>query len=127
MENKLSLKLFNETYGICRLGSSEEFPIWAKGEEFISVTKTKDELSIVCLEEGIPSDVKCERDWRILKVLGPLDLSLIGVLAEISTLLADVKVSIFAISTFDTDYILIKNKDVNRAAEVLSSNGYNVI
>lgn len=68
--------------------------------------------------------MKCEKDWRVLKVEGPLDFSLIGILANISKVLADVKVSIFAISTYDTDYILLKNKDLGVAIEALEKNDY---
>ncbi|MFY9177249.1 MAG: ACT domain-containing protein [Caldicoprobacterales bacterium] len=76
---------------------------------------------------SIPSHIKCEKDWRILKIEGPLDFSLIGILASISTVLAQKGISIFAISTYDTDYILVKNKDISSAIVALTDEGYEII
>lgn len=123
----LNMKLLEEKYGVCRLDKYEEVPEWVNKDDFFSITKTYDELSIVCLEDNIPNNIKCERDWRILKVEGPLDFSLVGILAYISSVLAQNSISIFAISTYDTDYILVKNKDVDRAIEVLREDGYCVV
>jgi uncharacterized protein len=123
---KLTMKLLEEKYGVCRLEKDEPIPAWCQKGEFYSITKTSEELSIVCSQRYIPEDIKCERDWRILKVEGPLDFSLIGILASISTLLAKSNISIFALSTYDTDYILIKGKDINNAITALRSEGYEV-
>ena len=76
---------------------------------------------------SITSHIKCEKDWRILKIEGPLDFSLIGRLASISTVLAQKGISIFAISTYDTDYILVKNKDISSAIVALTDEGYEII
>lgn len=86
-----------------------------------------DELSIVSELDGIPSDIKCEKDWRTLKVEGPLDFSLVGILAAISTILADDGISIFAISTYDTDYILVRHKDIDKAISALTKERYEII
>jgi len=126
-EKILTMKLLKETFGVCRLNKDELIPEWAKSSVFYSVTKTADELSIVCPQNNIPRDVKCENDWRILKVEGPLDFSLIGIIASISTILAHEKISIFAISTFDTDYILVKNNDIDKAVDSLTKESYEVI
>ncbi|WP_254171561.1 ACT domain-containing protein [Clostridioides difficile] len=101
-------------------------PIIGGTMKFYSITRTDDELSVVCLNNNIPSDVKSEKEWRILKILGPLDFSLVGILSKLSSLLADNKISIFAISTYDTDYILVKEKDIENACKILSCNGYEV-
>lgn len=128
MEQKiLTMKLLKEKYGVCRLDKTELIPKWAQNSDFFSITRTADELSIVCAEENIHKDIKCEKDWRILKVEGPLDFSLIGILSSISTVLAQKGISIFAISTYDTDYILVKNKDVDNAIEALIKENYEVI
>lgn len=127
MEKKLIMKVLEGIYGVCRLDSNQPIPNWATNSSFYSITRTFDELSIVCFQESIPDDVKFERDWRILKVEGPLDFSLIGILSSISTVLAENKISIFAISTFDTDYILIKSKDFESAINALKDNGYEII
>lgn len=126
-EKILTMKLLEGQYGVCRLDKNALFPEWANNGDFFSVTRTMDELSVVCPQENIPEGVKCERDWRILKIEGPLDFSLVGILAPISTILAKAGVSIFAVSTYDTDYILIKNKDIDKAMWVLCDERYEVI
>ncbi|MBY2478332.1 ACT domain-containing protein [Clostridioides difficile] len=122
----MKLKLFAEEYAVCRLNNDSKIPTWIDTKNFYSITKTEDELSIVCSNNNIPSDVKSEKEWRILKILGPLDFSLIGILSKLSGLLAENKISIFAISTYDTDYILIKEKDIKNACKILNCNGYEV-
>lgn len=128
MSNKiLTMKLLKEKYGVCKLDKMDEIPNWAKESYFFSITKTLDELSIVCSQDNIPNDIKCEKDWRILKIEGPLDFSLIGILASISTILTQKRISIFAVSTYDTDYILIKDIDIDNAIEALVNENYEVI
>lgn len=126
-EKILTIRLLEEKYGVCRLNNNESIPEWIKNSDFFSITKTCDELSIVCLEKDIPDEVKCEKEWRILKVEGQLDFSLVGILSSISTILAKSGISIFAISTYDTDYILVKEKDVDNAMKALIKNKYEVI
>lgn len=123
---KLNLRLLEKKYGVCRLSKDEAIPKWGYKGEFFSITKTDDEVSIVTEEENIPEDIKCERQWRILKIEGPLDFSLVGILSKISTLLAENSISIFAISTYDTDYILVKEQCIEKAIEVLNNNNYYV-
>ena len=126
-EKILTMKLLNGKYGVCRLDKNELIPGWAQNSDFFSITKTSDELSIVCSQDDIPDDIKCEKDWRMLKILGPLDFSLIGILSSISTILAQKGISIFAISTYDTDYILVKNKDIDNAIAALIAERYEII
>ena len=126
-EKKLTLRLLDGNYGVCRLTLGGEFPQWALTGNFYSITKTSEELSVVCAQQDIPEDILCERDWRILKVEGPLDFSLVGILSSVSRVLADNHISIFAISTYDTDYILVKDKDAKEAVHALRGNNYNVI
>ncbi|WP_371363472.1 hypothetical protein SRRS_43640 [Sporomusa rhizae] len=123
---KLKFKLLNDTLGVCKLDSSEDVPRWAYQGEFFSITKTSDELSIVCSESGIPKDAVCERSWRALKIVGILDFSLIGILSIVSFVLAKAGVSIFAISTYNTDYILVKEKDLANALQTLRSEGFEI-
>jgi hypothetical protein len=123
----LTMKLLKEKYGVCRLDKKDLIPAWAQEGEFFSITKTLDELSIVCIEDNIPRDIKCEKDWRILKIEGPLDFALIGILASISTILAQKGISIFAISTYDTDYILVKDSEIDNAIEALVNENYEII
>ena len=123
----LTMKLLNESFAVCRLESREPVPAWASSGSFFSITRTAEELSVVCTQENVPSGIKCEKNWRILKVEGPLDFSLIGILSSISSVLASSGISIFAISTYDTDYILVKDENINKATDVLSAKGYNIV
>jgi len=120
----LTLSLLPGTYMICRLDPEAIIPDWAKAGGFISITRTSDELSIVCAEANVPEGVKADRGWRCFKVEGPLDLSLTGVLASLANPLAEARINIFALSTFDTDYLLVKEDNVSRAAEVLIRSGH---
>ena len=92
----MNLTVLPETLAICRLSADEAVPEWAMIGEFVSITHTADELSIVCAEENVPSDVKADRGWRALKVEGPLDLALTGVLASLANPLAEAQINIFA-------------------------------
>ena len=98
-------------------------PEWAHSG-FFSMTRTPDELSIVCNEEIVPDGVACEKGWHCLQVKGPLDFALTGILASLAAPLAEAGISIFAISTYDTDYFLVKELD--RAIAVLFKAGHNV-
>lgn len=126
-EKALTMKLMKGLYGVCRLKRDAVIPGWASQGSFYSITKTSDELSVVCSQDNIPKGVMCEKDWRILRVEGPLDFSLIGILSSISTILAKKGISIFAVSTYDTDYILVKDKDTGSAIEALSAEKYEII
>ena len=119
----LTLSVLPEPLAICRLEREAGVPDWATGG-FVSITRTRDELSIVCDERAVPSGVKADRGWRALKIEGPLDLALTGVLASIAVPLAEVKINLFAISTFDTDYVLVKADRVTEAIGVLRRAGH---
>ncbi len=123
---KPTLTVSNADLSVHRFNSTAAIPQIVFSSSFYSITRTADELSIVC-ETGInlESD-SCESAWSMLKVLGPLDFSLTGILADISDCLAQAKVSIFAISTFDTDYILVKHSNLAKAVESLQNNGYKI-
>ncbi len=123
----LDLVLLPGLYAVCRLDPEAEFPAWAAGGGFVSLTKTPRETSIVCLQERIPADVRSERDFRVLEVRGPLDFSLTGVLASLVGPLADDGISVFAVSTFDTDYLLVREDVLARAVEILVRRGHKVI
>jgi len=109
-----------------RLAADSPLPLWAIEGEFFSVTRTSHELSIVCLAGRIPDGVAAETGWRALKVKGPFALSEVGVLAALSTTLAAAKVSLFAISTFDTDYLLVSEKQLDAAIAALRSAGHRI-
>jgi hypothetical protein len=94
--------------------------------DFFSVTRTKEELSLVCPQEMVPEGTHCEKDFRSIKVEGPLDFSLTGILSSLTIPLAQAGISVLAISTFDTDYLLLKEQYLQRASEVLSKAGHQV-
>jgi hypothetical protein len=122
----LTLSLLPDTLAICRLTPVAPIPDWALTGGFLSVTRTADELSVVCPQSNVPPGIQCDRDWRCLKVEGPLDLSLIGILASLTAPLARAEIGIFALSTYDTDYVLVKEKRLEEAVLVLSREGYHV-
>ena len=94
--------------------------------EFVSVTRTSDELSVVCPAAAVPSGTKCDNGWRAFQVAGPLDFSLTGILLSVAEPLAAAGVSIFAVSTYDTDYVLVKADLLEKAMQSLSAAGHTV-
>jgi uncharacterized protein len=123
----LVLSLLPERLAICRLPPAAPLPDWALGGAFISITKTDEETSVVCAEVSVPDTVPCQRGRRALKVQGPLDFSLTGILAGLAGALAQAGISIFAISTYDTDYLLVAEADLASAVAALRLEGYTVI
>jgi hypothetical protein len=111
---------------IAKLASMEAVPAWAMAGEFFSVTRTSDELSIVCDAKRVPNHVKSEGPWIALRVKGSLDFALTGILSSLTVPLAKEKISIFAISTFDTDYLLVKQESFEKAVLVLNASGFNI-
>jgi len=115
-----TIKILPFTLAVCRLEKNSAIPEWIlKSNGFFSITRTDEELSIVCLEADVPSTITHEKSWRICKVVGPLDFSLTGVLSSIVQPLAGNSISIFSISTYDTDYILVKEDNFDRAISIL--------
>jgi uncharacterized protein len=123
---RLALSVHPGPYCICRFGPDEPTPAWTALASVCSITRTGEELSVACSEAAVPPDVQADRGWRLLGVRGPLDLGMVGVLAGLATTLATAGVSIFAISTFDTDYLLVREDDLHRALDALREAGYAV-
>lgn len=122
----LSLVELAGSFAICKLDKDAAIPAWATAGDFFSSTRTTDELSIVCSQSVAPEEVHCERDWRCLRVAGTMAFSVVGVLASLVTPLAEAGISVFAISTFDTDYLLVKEKDFEKALAALRQHGRKV-
>jgi hypothetical protein len=120
----LGLFLLDCRLAVCRLGPRDKIPSWAGGGAFSSVTRTGTELSVVCREDAVPDGIPREGGWRIFQVEGPLDFALTGVLASIAGPLAEAGVSLFAISTFDTDYVMVRERDVEAAVFALRAAGH---
>jgi hypothetical protein len=121
----LTLTILPGLYTISRLQPDAEVPAWCIGE-FVSVSRTTDELSIVCPESNVPKGITCEPEWRILKCEGPLDYGLPGIMASLAEPLADAGVPIFPIATYDTDYILVKETHLETAINALNRYGHAV-
>lgn len=118
----MELKIINRKFSICKVKDLSQIDY---SDEFCFISKTDEELSLVCSIELVPQNsIECDNGWKAFRIQGVLDFSLIGILSKISTLLADNKIGIFAVSTFNTDYILTKEENFEKAINVLECNGY---
>jgi uncharacterized protein len=126
MEHQLTIVVYAEVYAICQLEPQAEVPAWAAGQEFVSITRTEAELSIVCRQELVPGDVRAEKNRRLMRIEGKLGFELTGVLASVTAPLSVAKLSIFTISTYDTDYLFIADEDLQKATEMLEAAGHTV-
>jgi uncharacterized protein len=122
--NLLFLIVMSQRLAICRLGPADDLPAAVHGASFYSVTRTEEETSLVIPEELVPPGCRCDCGWRAFKVAGPLDLALTGILNSISAPLARAGIALFALSTYDTDYVLVREKDMETASQVLSKAGH---
>ena len=123
----MNLIVLRDKYSVYKFRNESALPDWIYSSDFYSITKTIDELSVVALQvDKVPEDPLCNRDWRILKIEGPLDLSLTGIIADIANTLKNKNIPIFAISSYDTDYIMVKQKDLNIAIKALRENGHHI-
>lgn len=120
------VRFLPERLAIVRLDPAAERPAWAWAGPFASVTRTAEELSIVCAETAVPETARAERGWRALMVEGPLDFEETGVLAALTAPLAETGVPVFTLSTFDTDYLLVRERDLVAATEALRGAGHAV-
>jgi len=122
----LALTLLPERFAISRLAADAPIPQWATQGPFFSVTRTGDELSVVTELSRVPPGVESQSGWRVLKVHGPFVLSEIGVLSALATPLAEAKISLFAVSTFDTDYLLVASDTLSAAIATLERAGHTI-
>ena len=121
----MELKKLDYNLTVCKVASELDIDL---SKEFYFIGKTDEEISLVCITEDTPINTT-ERDdgWKGFRIEGVLDFSLIGILSKLSTILADNKIGIFAVSTFNTDYILVKEENFDRALKVLASAGYDIV
>jgi hypothetical protein len=123
---RFELTLQPGSFAILRLAADAPIPSWAAQSSFFSVTRTADELSVVCEQSCVPASVRSHSGWRILKVHGPFVLSEVGVLAALASPLAEAKLSLFAISTFDTDYLIVASETLAAAIAALKRAGHTI-
>ena len=126
MARRHSLTLLPQPIAICRLEATAPVPVWATASPWWSITRTPDELSVVCAEALVPAGVSASRGWRALRFAGPLPLDQTGILASVTGPLAAARISVFALATFDTDYVLIPDLQRAAAIEALEHAGHRV-
>ncbi len=122
-DRRLDLDLLPSPFAVCRLPAGSSAPEWTAGALY-SITYTADELSVVCPESAVPEAARSELGWRCLKVRGPLAFELTGVLASLASPLAKARVPLFALSTFDTDYLLVPGEALATALDALGAAGH---
>jgi uncharacterized protein len=120
----LPLVLLPERLAVCRLAADAPLPGWVAGPGFVSITRTDEELSLVLAADRVPGDIMAVQGWRALKVQGPLDFTLTGILAALTAPLADAGISLFAIATYDTDYVLVKEETLAASITALRAAGH---
>lgn len=120
----MRLALLPGRYAVCRLDPSDAIPNWADGGGFVSISRTPEELSIVCDESRVPDGVRAERGHRCLGVQGPLPFELTGVAASLTAPLAAAGISLLLIATYDTDYVLVREELLDRAVDALRAAGH---
>lgn len=124
---KQTLSVLDSTFTIHSLSEEQAIPAAVLSSDFYFIGKTHDELSLVVKEDIVIDAIESDYDWRVLEVLGPLNLSMVGIMAQISAVLAAAKISIFVVSTFETDYFLVKSETLSKAVTALKKARYDVI
>ena len=124
MNKQLKFRLISGSFAICKVPAADPIPSWATDGIFTSVTRTGEELSIVCPLEGLPVQLKPQTPWICLKIEGPFAFSEVGILHSFIQPLAENGVSIFAIATFDTDYVLVQESFSAQALHALRDAGH---
>lgn len=123
----LTLHLRTGSYAVSQLAADAEIPKWAvSAQGLVSITRREGELSVVCREEAVPEGVKMQGGWRLMELEGPFEFSLTGILLSVLRPLAEAGVGIFALSTYDTDVVLVQERDVEKAIASLGAAGHRI-
>lgn len=120
----MQLRTLPDSYAVVRLQPGSDLPDWVDAGPFRSVTRTEHEVSVVCRDHDVPEGESVDRGWTVLEMIGPLDFTLTGVISSLVEPLAEIEIPIFVISTFETDYVLVRSSDLARAADALESAGH---
>jgi len=123
---RLKLSLLPDVLAVCRLEHEQELPIWATQGDFSSVSRIRKELSVICAGNSVPENVRASRGWRAIKIEGPLDLDLVGILVSVAVPLAHAGIGILPVGTFETDYILVRDRQLGEALKALRATGFNI-
>jgi len=121
-----SYSLLQDTFAICRMDKNASLPDWAVGGEFWSVSRTPDELSVVCPQGSVPADVDHEAGWKCLKVDSPFEFDLAGMISSIAAPLAEADVELLVVATQDSDYLMVRESELERAAGELARAGFSL-
>lgn len=122
----MQLYALDDLYAVVRLEPDAVLPEWAQRGPLWSITRSEAELSVVCREDDVPADASAERGWCAFEVAGPLDFSLTGVVASLVAPLAAEEIPLFVVSTFETDYLLVRERDLHRSVVALTDAGHSV-
>jgi uncharacterized protein len=122
--NQLTFVVTGGVFSLCSLGREDAIPSWALSSAFYAITKTSDELSVVCESHLVPADTKQDSNWRMLKIDAVLDLSLTGITSKFSAALANADVNLCVIATYETDYVLVKEEKLQTAITALQNAGF---
>ena len=122
----LAFTLLPAALSVCRLDGGSPIPDWALSGPFVSITRTDGELSIICAEAAVPAGAAAARGWRCLRLEGPFDFSVTGLLASFSGALAGAGISLMVVCTYDTDYLLVRGEDLDRAIAALQRGGFRI-
>jgi hypothetical protein len=122
---QLRISILPDRLAVSRLDANDALPAWVRGT-FTSITRTHDELSIICDDDAVPHDVRSERGWRALRVEGPIPFEMVGIAAALVAPLAEARISVFLMATYDTDYLLLKEDVFERGVEILRSAGHEI-
>ena len=121
---KLKLCVLDGDYAICRLPCKERVPGWAANGSLVSITRSEKELTIVCDEKLVPEGCEKSKDWKCIQIIGSFEFAAVGVIASVSVPLAEKGISIYVVSTFDTDYFLVSAKELESATLALKDFGH---
>jgi hypothetical protein len=124
---KLSMRILPDRLAVCRFEPQAALPDWIDQPGFYSITRTAEELSVVCSEARVAPGAESETGWRCFQLLGPFSFSEIGVMSSLIQPLTERGVSVFVISTFDTDYLMVKERNLAKAIDVLTAEGHRVM
>ncbi|SNB71469.1 hypothetical protein SAMN05661103_3428 [Agrobacterium sp. 719_389] len=127
MTPRVKLRLLDGAYGVARLHADASIPAWADGAGFLSISRTDDELSVVCRQERIPDDVQADTGWNCLKLQGPFAFDETGIVLSVIEPISTNDIGIFVVSTFDGDHLLVKSKDLEKARELLANAGHSLV
>ncbi|WP_026793123.1 ACT domain-containing protein [Pleomorphomonas oryzae] len=127
MAPRVKMRLLNGAYGVARLNATDPLPSWADGSGFVSISRTDDELSVVCLQDRIPLEAQADRDWACFKLQGPFAFDETGIVLSVIAPLSSNGIGIFVVSTFDGDHLLVKATDLETVCRLLTQAGHSLL